>query len=735
VLPLVQGGRLLGYFLARGVKLAAPKAEQRLLAALAGQVLERFALAKRAVTDALTGLATREHLLARLTREIALVQECLAPAGDTGRDPDLQGFSGSAGLVLLDLDGFQRINERYGYAVGDAVLAEVGRAIGQAAPRHVTAARLSDDKFALLVPDARPRFGFQLAEAVREAVARVARIDPASGDSIRVTGSLGFAYHPQNLAGPELARAPAEQARILLRKAQKAVGLAKDLGRNRVLAYGDILKSGGRILEVLPLGRLCVGLGRSVGAAEGQRFLVVAPRPARPAEARLTEDERLVGRYPAMYKGEVVLCEVQEDLSFAEVLHLGDPALGCAAGDRLSLVQERDGLFDAETAEDSVTKSGDGMLGYRDFLAFFSTARAKAGRFCLVLLKVLDQPRAGAANYQRAMDARVRKAADLLGERLAPQAVGRFGLAGLAAFVPERDPAEVAAAARSLVEAAARKKQTLAVGVAFHPCLSFGRADALENARKALEHALLLPAPRAALFDSVSLNISADALAQDGDLYAAVEEYKLALLSDETNQLAHNSLGICLAQLNRLDQARRHFEQALALAPDDLLALYNLGWACQRLGDFAAARAAFERCLALDPKHVFSLIRLGTLAEREGDAGLAERRFAEAAALPGGETLAVRHLARLALSRRDFDQARELLHRALSANHNDAHSMHLLATLYLDAGEDPQIAEVLARQASALLPERAEFRAALSRALEAQGRHDEARMALGRRAG
>ena len=731
LLPLVLRGRLLAWFMARGVKLAAPKSSLRYLQALASSVLERLRLYKQGITDPLTGLANRQRFQQNLILEIGRIKSCLMPASGQRLDADLPSFSGCLGLVLMDLDCFQRINENYGYATGDRMVAEVGAVLARVCPKHVVAARLQDDAFALLLPDATPRVCFQLAEVIREEVGKLSVTDDLSGDRLQVSASLGAINYPQGLSGAQLKRSDAEQARILLRKARKAVATAKDHGRDRVFAYADVLKAGGRVLEILPMNRLSTSLGRSVDAQEGQRFLVWSPKYQKTVEARLSEDDRLLGRYPTLYKGEVVLTVVQDEMSFAEVLHTSDPSWTVEAGDRLTLIQDSESFFENETAAEGTTAQRDmltGLYSYRDFLTFFARARLKPEHFCLALARIQDQPGDRSPNFQKHMDGLVRQTAELAAEILGGSpAGGRFGLGGLAYFLPDRDPAEVLAAMRALcAQAAERLSLNLAVGTACHPYLNFSRADILDNARKALDHALLLPPPRAALFDSVSLNIAADKLYMDGDIFGAVDEFKRALLADENNVTARNSLGICLAQLGRFDQARSHFEQVIARDKGDIMAHYNLGWACQRLGDSRKAREAYRRCLKLDPRHVFSLVRLGTLAERENKLAQAEKLYAQAADLPGGQELVLRHLARVCLARGERDRAREYLHLALNANHNDAQAMHLLARLYLESGEDPQIAEVLARQSAALTPDHEEYWRTLAQALLAQGKDEEA---------
>jgi diguanylate cyclase (GGDEF)-like protein len=735
LLPLVLHDELLGWFVARGVRLSAPKSAPLYLAALARAELEKFALYKRSITDPLTGLYNRDHFLGVLEREIELVDGALM-AGGASEIGGAGGFSGGLGVISLDLDRFMWINERYGYTVGDAICAEAGRTMLRICPRHAVAARLIHDRFAVILPDARPRACFQLAELIRSGISRLVHKDAVTGDAISVTASLGHVCYPQGMNGQQLLRDTPERARILLRKANKAVSTAKHHGRNRVFGFADILPMGGKVLEVLPMGRLTVSLGRDVEARVGQRFLLLPPGPPRSVLAEVTEEERLSGSSPVTHKGEAVLIEVQEDMAFAEVLHPADPSVPIVAGDRLVLVAEEGAGYDRQQAGDDMPHKDDvtGLFAHRDFMARWPGLRRGPERFALGLFKVLSGADGYARGYENAMRSRMGTLAELV-EARAPQGSvgGEFGLGSVVWFLPGLERGEAETLLREVVADAERRGLELAAGAGVYPYMSFTRADMLENARKALDHALLLPHPRAAAFDSVSLNISADRLYMQGDLFGAVEEFKLSLLADEANVLARNSLGICYAQLGRHEQARGQFEEALRHAPDDLMALYNLGWISQRMGDAQRAKTSFERCLELDPAHVYSMLRLGALAEHAGDPDGAEQWYLKAASLPGGEPLTMRHLARLAVDRGDKERARECLHLALNANHNDHFAMFLLARLYLDSGEDPQIAEVLARQCSALAPEKDDYWDLLVRALEVQGKDDEARSAEARK--
>ena len=756
ILPLALDGRLLAWFVARGVRLKAPGTSPGYLARLAGATLEKLALYKLGVTDRLTGLHNRQYFHDALTAEIALVQAASLPApggpaenGGTPLDNGAAGVTGTVGVVVLDLDRFLRLGERYGHLVAEGIVAEVGRAVRAVCPSQAVPARFENDRFAIILPDAAPRACSQLADAIRSAVAKLEFGDEVTGDRLSVTASVGHAAFPQSLSGPQFHLSEAEQARVLIRKATQAALTAKQLGRNRTFAFGDILRHGGRVLERLPMNRVAVSLGRTVDARSGQRFLV-RMADVRPASAGLgaggafgtmnaCDDDRLGGDYPATYKAEIVLIEVQEDVAFAEVLHLGDPSFTVDPGDGLRL-HTGPSPFERETGPDDGAPKRDmhtGLYSHRDFNALWADARQDCEAFSLILLRLLDQPDECPVSFQQCMDDAVAGLTAMAAQRLGDGLLGgRQGLGGLVLFVPGREPETLREAVLELEKAAPmRLGARLAAGVAGHPVLDYVRADALDNARKALDHAqLIADGPQVAVFDSVTLNISADTLTMQGDLYGAVEEYRQSLSLDPVNLLARNSLGICLAQLHSFEEAAVEFRTVLEAAPEDLMALYNLGWACQRLGDLAEARAAYARCLEVDPDHLYATLRLAGLAERDGDLAEAERLFARAADLPGAEALTMRPLARIAMARGDKEKTREYLHLALSANHNDAPAMHMLARLYLSTGEDPQIAEVLARQSSALTPGRDDYRDLLVECLEKQGKREEARKVAARAA-
>jgi diguanylate cyclase (GGDEF)-like protein len=737
LLPLELDGQCLGMFMARGVKAVNSKTALPLLARAASLCLENLLLTKACRTDSVTGLNNRASLMRAMEREIELVHACILPGSASCLDAGVSEARGGFGLVLFDVDFFSWVNQGYGHLFGETLLAKLGTLLSAVAPEETLCARFGEDVFAALLPGASAARCQELAESFRAAVAEEIFEYPVNGERIRLTATAGFALYPQDLHGGQLAAPVGEAARILVQKARKTLSCAKDLGRDQVMSFGRLLREGGQVLECLPLSRLVVSLGRAVDAREGQRYLVWSPRFEGTRQLARGMENRVSGRYPAMVKGEIILMETQEDVSFAEVLHLTDAAWSIEPGDRLLLAQEPEDLFASESdpAAPPQRDMVSGLLGHRDFVRHVTQVREAQSVFTLALVRLPEPGKERQASGVSPSEARVQELAALCREHFGQDVQGgRFSTGSLILYIPGHDPLMLRERFAAFMELAeSRLGLKLAVGLAGYPFLNFSKADVLENCRKALDHSLLITAGTAlAVFDSISLTISADRLFTLGDVYGAVEEYKLALLAGEDNRLARNSLGICLARLGRMAQAKAEFERVLQSDPKNLMALYNLGHACHRLGEEGAARKAFQRCLKSNPQDVYSLLRLGRMAEESGKLANARKYYQKAAGLPAGKGLSMRHLARVSLAQGRVDEGREFLHQALLHDPKDAFSLNLLARLYLDGGEDPAIAEALARQSAALRPDQKPFWKDLARALEKQGKLEEARQALGR---
>jgi diguanylate cyclase (GGDEF)-like protein len=137
----------------------------------ASTVRHRFALTQAwqlAQTDELTGLANRRALLSHLSSETIKGREF--------------------GLLLVDLNGFKNINDRYGHHVGDQVLSDVGRRLAAAQDWGCLVARLGGDEFVITVPGGDRDILRQRGDWVRFVLSRPVR---AGAAEVRVTASIG----------------------------------------------------------------------------------------------------------------------------------------------------------------------------------------------------------------------------------------------------------------------------------------------------------------------------------------------------------------------------------------------------------------------------------------------------------------------------------------------------------------------------------------------------------------
>lgn len=760
LVPLLYEGELLGMLVLKGVTLKAPKTTLAGLPRLATSCLEHLHLHKLATSDPLTGLVHRQAFLAEVAKEIDAVRLASRPHVTHGAvtgslqlpltPPDAPDASlpacadiepmaagipwrASMGLVAVQLGGLEHIVQRAGHCFAEDALRKAAHALTLALPETALPARVEDALFAVFVREATPRLCRDTALAVRQALDALVLPHEVTGCNYRVDVSCGHACFPQDIDGSQAERNPAELARVLLDRARKAALAARDASPERVFAFRQVLEEGGRVSRLLPMHRCIITLGASLGAQEGQRFLVWGKDKPRTAAGGN-------GLSP-LFKGELLIMETSREQSQAEVMHLSDPSWTVEVGDRLTLVKDSRNETTPGAASPSAPARDllTGLLLYRDFLEHLQNAREAQDVFSLALVRVrpktADADAAGERFHEHA-EQLVAEAASRARELLGSEVVGgRFSLNSCIFFHPGQTAEAALEAHKTLAEHLDRQGVEAAVGVAGYPFLKYRKADVLDNCRKALEYALLLPAPHLGLCDSLALTIHGDKLFSQNDLFNALEEYKLALLADGDNNLARVSLGVCEARLGRLPQAREHFEEAVSRDPNDAKSLYNLGCVCQRLGEAGAARKAFRRCIALDPGHLYAFIRLGQLAEAGGAMAQALSWFNKASALNGGHALTRRPLARLYHTMGRLEEARECLHQALSQDPKDAHSLHLLARMYLDAGEDPELAKVLASQSVALMPGHAPFIRELARALDALGRPQDAKDCLAKAQG
>ncbi|KAA1056563.1 putative bifunctional diguanylate cyclase/phosphodiesterase [Azospirillum argentinense] len=163
--------------------------------------------------DPLTGFPNRVQFHQALERAMATVRRS----------------GGGLSLLLLDFDGFKEVNDQFGHAAGDELLAGIARRLREALSDAVlgpivTAARLGGDEFAILVEE---RDGGEVTDLLDRMARVTADPFPLGGVRHRVSVSIGIARHPDHGNGVE----------ELMRMADLAMYRAKEQGGGTVCRY------------------------------------------------------------------------------------------------------------------------------------------------------------------------------------------------------------------------------------------------------------------------------------------------------------------------------------------------------------------------------------------------------------------------------------------------------------------------------------------------------------------
>lgn len=162
--------------------------------------------------DPLTSLLNRNELMFLLASELERARR----------------FGNAVALLMLDLDYFKQVNDRYGHPMGDRVLKALSVVIANAVRPFDQLARYGGEEFVLLAPQTdatqAARIGVRICEAVAAAGFRSGR-----GEEFRVTVSVGVAVFPEDGDTPS----------SLLDAADRALYGAKSRGRGCVVRHGE----------------------------------------------------------------------------------------------------------------------------------------------------------------------------------------------------------------------------------------------------------------------------------------------------------------------------------------------------------------------------------------------------------------------------------------------------------------------------------------------------------------
>ncbi len=167
---------------------------------------ERRELSLSASRDYLTGLFTRRELFERAREEVA----------------EAKRYGHSLSVVMVDFDHFKRINDEFGHDVGDVVLTEIGSILGQSTRKPDVAGRYGGEEFVLVLPETNLKKTVTLMKRISRGISK----NPVLG-RFGMTMSAGCTeINPQN-----------STAESLIKEADAAMYVAKELGRNRLCAY------------------------------------------------------------------------------------------------------------------------------------------------------------------------------------------------------------------------------------------------------------------------------------------------------------------------------------------------------------------------------------------------------------------------------------------------------------------------------------------------------------------
>ena len=166
------------------------------------------------ITDSLTGLYNRKHLMETLDKEVKRSKR----------------HKHDFAVLVIDIDDFKDYNDSYGHLAGDEVLSRLANVFMKSVRNCDYVARYGGEEFILILPEIGPEDGVKAAERIRKKV--VKEKFAGDGESIKVTVSVGVASYPKDGDDPQ----------AIIREADAALYQAKESGRNQVVLVGKTPK-------------------------------------------------------------------------------------------------------------------------------------------------------------------------------------------------------------------------------------------------------------------------------------------------------------------------------------------------------------------------------------------------------------------------------------------------------------------------------------------------------------
>lgn len=163
-------------------------------------------LQKLAITDGLTSLYNSRYFYNQLDLEVDRSNR----------------YNHSLSLLLLDIDHFKGYNDNHGHLEGDKVLVRIGEIIKSCLRKMDTAYRYGGEEFTIILPETNGEEALTVAERIRVGIENE-KFSPEPGVEVGNTISVGVTqYHP------------GERISSLVERADKAMYLSKEKGRNKI---------------------------------------------------------------------------------------------------------------------------------------------------------------------------------------------------------------------------------------------------------------------------------------------------------------------------------------------------------------------------------------------------------------------------------------------------------------------------------------------------------------------
>jgi diguanylate cyclase (GGDEF)-like protein len=232
LLPLVRYGDLIG-----SLNLGSINA-QRFTEASATDFLERLStivaiclenttnherLKRVGLTDSMTGVNNRRFFDQRIGEEIARALRTREPLS----------------CLIMDIDHFKQINDRYGHQAGDQILRQTAALIRDQLRNSDVIARYGGEEFAAVLPNTNARSAFEIAERIRDNIAQHSYMlkDNAQPQPLSITLSIGIAVMGAGTIPTDIEPLITN----LIKKADTALYAAKNSGRNCVVVSNELI--------------------------------------------------------------------------------------------------------------------------------------------------------------------------------------------------------------------------------------------------------------------------------------------------------------------------------------------------------------------------------------------------------------------------------------------------------------------------------------------------------------